>query len=112
MKSPPDWANTKECPVEGCDGKYWIDVGGSAVQPVTEYPSTCPHDINDCWGCNEKRAIVEKFWWPAHDERVGSPGRTQTVRFCKDCDDPETIRRHIPDWVFERGWVQPEEVGR
>jgi len=110
MKSPPEWTDTQECPVDGCDGEYWRDVGGSAMRPVMEYPSTCHHDINTCNGCNEKKAIKRKFSWPVEGLNPMSPGEIRVRRFCEECNNPDTIREVIPDWVFERGHVSLPEV--
>lgn len=112
MTSIPEWADGRDCPVDGCDGEYYMDVGGSAIEPIAEYHSTCAHNINSCTGCGEMQKIVVAFSWPVHDVRAGSPGKTRVARFCEECDNPATIRKEIPEWVFEHGYVDPEVVER
>lgn len=93
-QSIPGWVeNSDPCPVDGCTGRYWFDVGGHRHDPQTVVRSSCRHDLRRCANCNDcyPSSELTAYSWRAE--------RPLTIRLCRDCHSRETYDEWVPDWA-------------
>lgn len=108
-RSVPNWVDEpKPCPVDGCDGQWWIDVGGSPANPVTERPATCAHLLERCTNCGDLFDISdpasEQYTAASAPERSnGFMGEWVSYCLCAECNTVETVIREVPSWILEQG---------
>lgn len=108
-RSLPEWVeNPKDCPIDGCGGKYYTDVGGSAAEPTVEYVTTCGHKLETCSNCGEKfdsrDGDSECYTGATDGSRFdGYQGQWVSYWLCPDCNAVETVIQTIPSWILEQG---------
>jgi len=98
--------SVEHCPIDGCDGEVYLDVGGAPHDRKIILRTTCSHSVSKCSACGSitPQKQLTHYDWPVQKYATG-PGVVREVNLCSNCDTYRNITNKVPAKVLSRDYM-------